>query len=249
MSAMITKVYISTGAKNAMFTLRVARELEGRWYVDGFVKILSKFAMKAEELAKQYTEELAERINMPVIFDGFATEGLAERRGKLSAMDTKAIMEIERGNVPFGKNKGMKISELSDNYLLWLTDELKKPDLKPAFFSFALAGSGIAHERGLIAMRDAARLKRQEEDMKSEHYGVIGNRYTLDLLVEYANRDEETGYTRYQFRDSFGSILFHNGQVDFPKGETVKIKFTVKFHNVTKTGIKKTYINRPTLVK
>lgn len=248
------EVFVSTGRKNAMFTLRTARIHSGDGFFftrEAYIKNLSTDAEKAEELAMEYTKEMAARIGGPdfeVYYVGMETEEIFKRRGKLSVMDTKAIEDLENGFVPFGKHKGTKLVDLPDTYILWLTDSLKsQEDMKPGFFAFCTVASGIANERGLMAIREQKRAERDEQEAKSNHFGIEGKRYTEEVEIVYANYDNESGYFNYYIRLG-DDILFHNGRTELPKGK-VKLTFTVKFHNLTRKGVKKTYINRPKVEK
>lgn len=250
------EIFVSTGAKNAMFTLRTTRVHSSRDFFftrEAYIKNLSTDLEKAETLAIEYTKNLAEKIASPdfeVYYTGPETEELRARRGKLSADETAAIELIEAGVVPFGKHKNTNISDLQDTYLCWLTDQLKNPpeQLKPAFFALCSIASGVADERGLLAARQAKRDARHEEDLKSAHFGEIGKRYVEEVEVLYKNRDEFEGFlVGYKYTMKIGdNILTHNGKTDLPLGK-IKLKFTVKFHNETSRGVKRTYINRPAL--
>ncbi|QIG66012.1 putative quorum-sensing-regulated virulence factor [Ochrobactrum phage vB_OspM_OC] len=256
MAKVFLQVFVSTGRKNAMFTLRTMRIHDTgnfSYSNEAYIKNLSTDAEKAEELAIEYAKALNDRIGSEdyvVEYVGMETDEIIKRRGKLSAKDTVAIEAIENGIVPYGKYKGQAIADLTDGYLLWLTDTLSKMDkdsAKPAFFALCSVASGIAHERGLIAEREQKRFDRFHRDSMSNHFGVIGGRYEMNVVVEFKKKDEYSNYFKYQMRIG-NDILFHNGNADLPLGEC-RLKFTVKFHNETQKGIKKTYINRPTLIQ
>ncbi|QIW87660.1 hypothetical protein Ab1vBOLIVR5_gp12 [Agrobacterium phage OLIVR5] len=253
------EIFVSTGAKNAMFTLRTSRVHSGPGFFftrEAYIKNLSTDLEKAEELAMEYTKNLAERIATPdfeVYYIGPETDELFKRRGKLSVADTQAVESIEAGIVPFGKHKDKKIADLPDTYLCWLTDQLKNPpdQLKPGFFTLCTVASGIANERGLLAARQAKRDERHEQDLKSTHFGEIGKRYTEEVEVLYKNEDkfDDGSFCQWKYTIKIGDdILTHNGKVDLEVGKA-KLTFTVKFHCDTKTGVKRTYINRIKLAK
>nr|CAI3971151.1 hypothetical protein ORM20_00102 [Ochrobactrum phage ORM_20] len=246
----VFEIFISTGEKNGFFTLRTSRSSHSEnfsFYREAYIKNLSTDFEKAYKLAFEYYERMKERLETPdfeVIFTGAEYDHIIQRRGKLSVRDTLAIDSIEAGIVPFGKHKGLKIEDLPDTYLLWLTDKIKEmeeKDDKGVFFAFASIASGIAMEKGLLEKRDAERAERLERDLLSNHFGEIGKRYEEEVEVEFATH-QEFGDSKYQFRLG-DDILFHNGSIRLRKGK-VKIRFTVKFHCDTKTGVRKTYINR-----
>jgi len=244
-------VFISTGDLQAMFTLRTWRTVNG-YSIESYIKNLSTDFDKAERLAQEYADNLQSRIGgdtCSVVFSGCDVDEVFKRRGKLSVRDTQNIESIEEGIIPFGKNKGMKIEELPDSYILWLTDQLAK-ELDPVFSTLCSIASGIAQSRDLLAKREVRREERRQEDLKSAHFGEIGKRYEEDVEVLYRNRMEEQGFFmgfKYTIKLS-DQILTHKGKTDLPEGKC-RIKFTVKFHYETgEDKVKKTYINRPVLI-
>lgn len=248
---MIHQVFISTGALNAMFTLRVARMINGL-YIERYVKNLSTDFDKADRLAREYADTLNERIggkNCVVFYNGADVDWLFERRGKLSVRDTIAIEEIENGIVPFGKHKGQKINDLPDSYVLWLTDRLKDENLSPVFYALAISASNIAIERDLISKRDQARQEKYEKDVKSTFFGEPKTRYEHEVFVEskFENRYDDGEFSHYSYVLKIDDhILTYKGNIDLPLGEKVLLKFTVKHHYGD--DIQRTYINRPKVV-
>lgn len=249
---MFLHVFVSTGELQAMFTLRTIRTVNG-FSIESYVKNLSTDFEKAERLAIAYADDLRSRIAGPtcqVIFSGTEIDEVFKRRGKLSVRETQYIEAIEDGFIPFGKHNGKKIEELPDSYLLWLTDQLNKDDLSPVFFTLASIASGIADSRGLLAKREAAREEQRLEDLKSEWFGEIGNRYEEDVEVVFKKKvDDYEGPSYFKYTIKIGDkILTHKGGTDLPLGKC-RIKFTVKFQFESGDDkIKKTYINRPVLI-
>jgi len=248
---MIVSVFVSTGDLQAMFTLRTWRTVNG-YSIESYIKNLSTDFDKAQRLAREYAENLQSRIGgdtCSVVYVGEDIDEVFKRRGKLSVRDTQNIESIEAGIVPFGKHRGLKIEDLPDSYILWLTDQMSK-EQDVVFSALCSVASGIADAKGLLAKREILREERRQGDLKSVHFGVVGTRYEEDVEVLYKNRMEDQGFFMgFKYTIKIGDmILIHKGRTDLPEGKC-RLKFTVKFHYETgEDKVKKTYINRPVLI-
>lgn len=87
-----TTYFISSGRKNAMYTLRVERR-GGGYTSDNYICNLSTDPEKAEAKAREYFDRVSARLTetdtFKMVFQGFADFDLFERRGKLSVFDTE----------------------------------------------------------------------------------------------------------------------------------------------------------------
>jgi len=169
--------YISTGALDARFTLRHTRS-SGHFYVDSYVRNLADSEDLAESKALAYYEAFKERVGCPGVsfsFDGFETDQLRQRRGKLSVRDTESIKKIEAGKFPFGKYSGQDINNADDSYILYWVDQGAKTD-SVIISALASVCLNIAMERDLLAKREAAKIEQLEQDLKSNFVGELGQR-------------------------------------------------------------------------
>lgn len=183
--------YISSGRKNAMYTLRVERR-SGRICVDNYIGNLSTDADKAEEKAREYFDRIVARIpdtdNYKNHFAGYADFDLFERRGKLSVIQTEQLETLERGIMPFGKNSGKQIADLPMNTILWWTDHAKQSDQETnsnvvfqAVCSYCL---GVALDKDYIAKREIIRKEREERNALSQFIGEIKQRMVFSGKLE-----------------------------------------------------------------
>lgn len=140
----ITKLFfISTGRKNAFYTLRTKVISDGfsghaaaMMVYDNHVCTLAATEEKALEKARAYVNAFRDRVgesaSYKIEFAGIWSDEVIKRRGKLSVWETLAINEIEVGRFPFGKHKGEEIANASPNYILYFVDQANKPDLSAA---------------------------------------------------------------------------------------------------------------------
>jgi len=260
---MIKQVYyIGTGAKSAMWTLRMTRQSDdafaNQFVPDVYLCNLASADLddngldRAIEKAKAYADAMRERIgetdDFKVVFGGVWDDAVNVRRGKLSVRDTHNIEVIEAGSFPFGKHAGTKIAAAPDGYVLFFADKL--PHATDAVsYALAAACAGVALEKGLIAKREAARTERRELDEKSSWVGQIGERMTFTgEIVSYVFKAGSVHYVdNYEYttvRTPEGDLVsWYNNKLG-ERGETVTFKATVKKH-LDKDGILSTRVNRP----
>lgn len=261
---MITQnFYISSGAKNAMYTLRYERHSVGKemaYCVDNYVCNLSTDAEKAEQKAKEYFDRFYDRVGeneeFKLNYCGGADFQLFERRNKLSVRATEQLEELDQGIMPFGKNKGKVISELPMNTILWWADNIKEvSSAEDAVFQAVCAYClGIALEKGYIAKREADVEERQRRDALSEYMGEVKDRLTLEGVIDAVihldpiqvawNAWAERTMNKIVVGDN---VVIYVGKQLGEKGETIKFKATVKSHAEYK-GVKQTIVQRPSLM-
>lgn len=108
--------------------------------------------------------------------------------------------------------------------------------------------------RKTIAQREERKAEYRARDLASQHIGIVGDRVDLILTVTFVT-DYQTqfGITNvFGLRDADGNILIYKGtsalyntNCQFAvKGDTVKVKATIKEH-AERDGVKQTIINRP----
>lgn len=256
MAKMIHTFYISTGALNAMYTLRHTRFLPGSGLSgashDSYICNLSTDIEKAAEKAKDYFDRVSDR------FIGDTSEAhldtdpdceIGQRRGKLSVKATAWIEEIEKGYFPFGKHMGTEISAAPDNYLLYFADKLGTTE---DFVTEALSAAcmGAALERDLIAKREAARQEIRDKNALSEYVGDVGQRLVFEGEIElsiYKDSDYGFGYYLNRVRVGTDIIVYMGSKSLGERGESVKFKATIKSHDEYQ-GVKSTKVSRPAII-
>jgi uncharacterized protein (DUF3820 family) len=241
----ITEVYISTGAQNVMYTLRQSRS--NRYFTtDFYICNLSLDLEKAIAKARDYFERIHYKHEFGEVFFNDCPEyDPRERRKGMTAKQTDAVDEIERGFFPFGKHRGTKIEDAPDGYVLWWADKANEEDVVvKALASFCM---GVALERNLIAKREEKRAEWDARDRASNHVGVVGERLTFEnavaISIYHKASDYDDGYwiNKFQIGDD---IIVYYGKKLAEKGDTVTLKATIKRHNEWE-GKKTTVIQRP----
>jgi len=251
MSKLHLTFYISTGAKNALYTLRINRLVGTHEYpiaIDDYVKTLGKNLDECVEKAREHVESVRERFdgkNAEVYFDPNPDQEIFDRRGKLSVKETQWILKIEEGVFPFGKHQGTKIEDAPDGYILFFADKLGN-EKKAVMGALASACLGVALDRGLIAKREAKREEIRQEQAKSEWIGEVGERREFEGQVYqvFYNKDYDFYITKIKVGED---IITYIGKKIAEKDEAIKIKATIKRHDLYKE-IKTTVVNRPKIM-
>lgn len=255
--------YISTGAKNAMHTLRMRRDapnLNPRFAPDHYIRNLAVDLETAQAKASEYFEAWKDRVggdraDFHLVLELEPDTEIFKRRGRLSAADSYAIMDIEAGVLPFGKHKGTKIDAAPDSYILFFADKLKaSEELNAVMSALAAACMGVAFEKGLIAKRDAARAERAAIDAKSDFIGTIGERrdFTGEVVTRFFKapyaQEPEIGYFVTKIRVGDDLVSYIGNSLECAKGDVITFKATIKKHDEYQ-GVKTTQVNRPVMSK
>lgn len=264
--AIVITFYITTGAKNAMYTLRqmrlddTASQVTNRSLailVNNHICTLSSDEEKAIEKARNYVEAYRDRVGESehlkiVLHDDIDIENV-KRRGKLSVKDTKRIISIENGIFPFGKHVDTKIEDAPDSYILYWADKVKE-DLEDEVVAKALAGYclGVALSKELIKKRDEKQKVQLEKDLKSEFIGKVGERIdfkgtivSCNEIKEYIQGEGYLGTGRFKNKILCGNdIVFYTGKKMGEINEEIDFRGTIKVHYDAK-GVKMTIVNRP----
>lgn len=236
--------YISTGRLDARYTLRFCRVANG-YFIDHYICNLADSEDKARAKAKDYFDRLKERIGDSVNFIMEFDDDIGpkrERKGKLSANQTEWLRNIENGFFPFGKNRGKKINEVEDSYIMYFADKANSDDVITS--ALAAACMGVALERDLITKREQMKEEKKAKDMLSEYIGEVGQRLDFSGTIVYSFYKEEHGfYINRILCDN--NIVVYIGKQFGEKGDEVNFKATIKRHSEY-NGVKSTQINRPT---
>lgn len=256
--------YISSGRKNAMYTLRVHRQsYSNSTYhgvdVDNYICNLSTDAELAEEKARDYFDRMVDRIkpdgvSFKMIFQGYADFDLFERRGKLSVRDTENMELLEQGIMPIGKRRGQVIADMPMNTILWWADESKNTSDEGVFSAVCDVCMGIAMDKGYIAKREQIAAERDQERQKqkelSDYVGEAKQRLELSgkvLLVTFLGATQVAWNTfseRYLTKIQCGdNIIVSFGNKVAEQGDEIEFKATVKEHQEYE-GMKQTVVQR-----
>lgn len=253
-----TTYFISSGRKNAMYTLRVERR-GGGYTSDNYICNLSTDPEKAEAKAREYFDRVSARLTetdtFKMIFQGFADFDLFERRGKLSVFDTEKLELLEQGIMPIGKRKGEVIAEMPMFTVLWWADQSKEDNKNsPVFDAVCAYCMGVALEKDYIAKREEIReqweQERQERISKANHIGGIKQRLEMTGTVE---KVISLGYTQVSYYTSVerfmtkinvdGNVVVYFGNNIANEGDEITFKATVKEHGEYK-DVKQTIVQR-----
>lgn len=257
--------YISSGAKNAMYTLRYRRAPSGPFLVDNYVCNLSTDAERAEEKAFEYFEAWKARVGetefFKIHFDGAADFGLFERQYKMSVEQTHALEMLVAGIMPIGKHKGKSLSELPAGTVLWYADQVNKDgeeeeneyqQRKSVFFTEVCSHLlGYALEMGYIAKREEQREELAAKKARSQFIGEEKQRLDFEgeLVLCKCVSSFQVAWNTWQDKyinviECGDNIVVYFGNPVGEKGDKVKFKATVKEHNV-RDGVKQTIVQRP----
>lgn len=250
----IQTYYVSTGAKNAMYTLRCHRTdsggVLGVYSPDFYICNLSTDEENAAYKATMYFNAMRERMgpdndNFCLVLDAYGS-GIYERRGKLSVRDSMALDRIEAGYVPFGKHADKRIDECEAGYLLWLSDKAGTFDGVP-MNALAMAAQGVALEKGYIAIREQQREERKAADSVSEFIGNVGERLEFEgeIVTSFQKLSDFGPMWIVKVRCNGNLIAYIGSKSLGEKGETIKFKATIKKHDEY-NGVKSTQVSRPT---
>jgi uncharacterized protein (DUF3820 family) len=244
--------YISTGAKNARYTLRFVRSVEGGTGYENFDRYVCVLAdnvetaiAKATDYFERFKSRVGETACFKLEFCNMPDNETYSRRGKLSVRDTQNLEDIEAGILPFGKHRGMRIENAPENYVLWLADQANKGEEQTEVMSVLSAVAlGVALQKDYIAKREE---KRESLRQSSGHIGNVGDRLTFTATItgSFQKYNEYTNESYHIVKLlSEGNVLTYVGNELGKVGETLEFKATVKSHDEYQ-GLKSTKINRP----
>jgi uncharacterized protein (DUF3820 family) len=254
----IQTYYVSTGKKNAMYTLRFRRDWIGQpgymfdlmpdHYVCNLAADESRAMEKAADFVDAFRARVGETDDFRIVFDNSGADREAyKRRGKLSVQDTMKIERIEAGVIPFGKHADKLFSDAPDSWILYWVDKSREPIDSPVIGAIMAVCQGIAAEKGLIAKRQEQREARHAVDMQSSHVGTVGKRQDFTGVLEYLSAPQMGTYGEWHTNKvrCGNDLVIYFGAPLGKQGETVSFRATVKKHD-EREGVKTTQVNRPT---
>lgn len=244
-------VYISSGKKNGMYTLR-ERIARPRYVADHYIKTLAKDPTLAEQKAQEYFQKYyASQSDWKL--DGFADFDLDEWGHGKSVAVMQALRMIEKDIWPFGKHMGRTISETPDDYILWWAKKEIWPDMREHESALISRCKGIADERGLFKVEEEKLKKLAEAKAISQYVGNLDERIGFKvklLFIKSFDTQFGTSYV-YKFQDGAGNKIVYFGTISFDnakEGDVVSFVARVKDHQEY-LGEKQTIITRPTKAK
>jgi hypothetical protein len=253
----IQTYYVSTGAKNAMYTLRFRRDCIGQapymfnlmpdHYVCNLAATEELAMEKAAEFVKAFRERVGETDDFKIRFDNSGADREAyKRRGKLSAKATRQIEGIEMGQIPFGAHAGKQFNDAPDSWILYWVDKSREEITDAVIGAIIGVCQGIASERGLIAKREALREERHALNLKSNHVGTVGKRQEFTGVLEYVSAPQIGTYGEWHTnRVRCGdNLVVYFGAPLGKQGETITFRATVAKHE-ERDGVKSTQVKRP----
>ena len=177
-------VYISSGKKNAMYTLRSMRSGNG-FHADSYIMNLARDPKKAETKARDWFARVWGD-NSEVRFAGYADFDLNEVGGP-EPWEREQIDAIEKGFMPFGKHAGIALTKMSYAYVLWWADQEISEHTKRPAAALIERMKGIAFERDLFKKREAKTAQREAEKANriNAHIGEVGDRREFTGTVRF----------------------------------------------------------------
>lgn len=243
--------YVSVGAKEVLYTLRkmIVDQTGHSW--DSYICNLSANQNEALIKAQDFFNLISTRAaiatpDIEVILSLEPEYNTTHNFKSRKVLSDERITQIENGITPFGAYRGFKISELPENYILWLADQFTgqfNTANDRVFQTLASVALGLALERNLFEQK-------LEKKSTTSHLGEIGQRTSFQAEI-----------TKYEVSLSFyGNILDYTLKVNGKTvkyrgskyigsaGQHVKLKATIDEHLIQKDGSEMTFIKRPALI-
>ena len=237
--------YISSGAKNAMRTLRRVQHNGNGMFRDEYIQNLSRDHEIAVEKARAICGTNTLHANDFDLNDW----GLGWTP---KAWEKKALHALNSGFVPFGKHKGLEMENLDEGYIKWwITKAVASTPIASAMVNKL---SEIAENRGYAAKWEAeeAEANAEQEARKNASSWLsveIGDRPEL-LLKTIKSFGVDGIYGFYYvniFETKDGKEVVYNGGTRYEEGECYRNRGTGKKFSEYK-GVKQTVISRPHIV-
>jgi hypothetical protein len=252
--------YITTGRKNAFYTLRSQNNAAGYSFEmpTNHVCTLAADEEKAIQKAQNYVDAFRARVpetdTFKIEFHPWAEQETFKRRGKLSVFKTQQLEMVDSGVMPFGKHKDKVIADLPESTVLYYASQSGQT-IEPVKSAVCDVCLGVALENGYIEHRDKKRAENVLRDARSHFIGEPGQRldFTGEMIwcVEKGNyfvgAEFVAPYFVNRIRSGDDIIVYIGGKRLAENGEILSIRATVKKHEEFK-GVKTTVVNRPKLV-
>lgn len=260
-SSVVTKqFYISTGRKSGFYTLRAMNFMPGAGIEppDNHVMTLTASEDTSIDKAQRYVDAFRSRVpetdHFKIEFDACIDNEVIPRRGNLSVRDSQHIEIVENGIMPFGKNKGKVIAELSEASILWYSDQSKNAN-GAVMSAICDRCAGIAAERGYFQARQVRRAEEQATYASSAHVGEIKQRLDFSgkiLFIKecggyFVGNEITPVYWLHKIICDGNVIIYSGSKVLGERGDNICFRATVKHHGEYQ-GIMQTIVNRPAVL-
>lgn len=236
-----THYYISSGAKNAMRTLRVIHS-GPNFYVDEYICNLCRDFDEAQEKAKAHAGKHV------VHADYWELNEWGLNVETLKPWEVKYISAISAGVMPFGKHKGADINTMEEGYVkYWVGQTVTNPVNQALIAKF----KDIADERGYFEKWETEK-NQTEADLAAKyanmsHVGKVGSR--MELFLKCVKTIDVSGVFFKVMNicvDRYGNEFVYAGSNVWQEGSYYKAVATIKAHKEYK-GKPQTFISRPTV--
>lgn len=243
--------YISSGALNAMRTLRSVISVPGVYFRDEYICNLARDWDEAMAKARARVGTEAEIRGSDFNLNEWGKYGGA----KVKPWMRKQLDQIEMGIMPFGKHKGREIKTLPEGYVKYWVEQVATNTVGQVLVQ---KFTDIANELDYFAKWDgeekAAEKAYQEKIESMDHVGVVGERKVVfvrcDKVLGFSGGPSWSPYTTYLniCVDRHGNEFVYRGSKRWEEGKYYKATVTIKEHKTYK-GKPQTVFNRPTIHK
>lgn len=242
--------YISSGALNAMRTLRAVIHVPGVYFRDEYICNLARDWDEAVKKARA-------RIGNEAHLEGseFDLNKWGQGATKIKPWMKQQLEQIELGYMPFGKHRGTKIVDLPESYVKYWVEQSATNAVGQRLVQVF---TDIANERDYFAKWDKAEADKEAarlaEIAAMNHVGEVGERMTLflrcDKVLSFSGGTTWAGWTTNLniCRDRYGNEFVYKGSTRWEEGKYYKVVATIKEHK-TYQDKPQTVINRPKVLK
>lgn len=164
---------------------------------------------------------------------------------KAGKMISSKYALLEAGKAPLGVHKGKLIKELPVNTLLYYADQFEHIS-ESVYGQYVEACLDAAFDLGYIHEREKVRQDKRLIDLESYFIGDIGQRLELECVINGVYYNESQCYTTNILKCGNNIVKYFGASLG-KAGETIKLKCTIKRHDVYK-DIKSTTISRPKVI-
>lgn len=238
--------YISSGAKNAMRTLRHVVAVPGVHFEDSYMCNLCRDYDEAVQKARSI-------IGKEAILQGsdFELNGWGEGYTPKS-WEREQLAAVNAGVMPFGKHKGAAIADMSESYVKYWVEQSASNTVGQKLIQVF---TDIANEKGYFDKWEAEEVEREkakaEKIAKMSYVGNVGDR--LDLFIRCDRTFAFDGYYGTTFLnvcvDREGNKFVYRGSNQWEVGKYYSVAATIKEHAEYKNGERQNIISRPTIKK
>lgn len=211
---------------------------------------LAQTEEKAVAKAQAYVEDFKSRLEsdrFKICLDSDPDCRIYENRGNNSVRDMQAMSQLEHGFLPFGVHKGLKLTDVPNEYLgYWATKATE--NLSPVLTMLVSTCLAEAHSRGILDMYLKKKEEKESQEVNSQWIGQVGSRinFTGKVLSVFTKSIGEDSFTITKILCNGGVIVNLGRDLGLKPEQEISFKATVKSHDEYK-GKKTTKVNRLTV--